>query len=97
MAGTSANRGVFVRAVGVLAMALMCAMAVAQVVHAHPENATTSRHACSICATAHAGLSVEAVAVTPTLVAAALTTPVPVSAAIYQPAPARFIRPPPTA
>jgi len=72
-------------------------MAVAQAVHAHPENATSSRHACSICATAHAGLSVEAVAVAPVLVAAALATPVPESTGIFRPAAAHFIRPPPAA
>jgi len=86
-----------VRAVGLLAIALVCTMAVAQAVHAHPENATTSRHACSICATAHAGLSVEAVAVAPILVAAPLAMPVPKSSGIFRPATTRFIRPPPGA
>lgn len=80
-----------------LAIALMCAMAVAQAVHAHPENATTSHHACSICATAHAGVSVEAVFVAPILIAAALATPVPESSGIFRPAAAHFIRPPPEA
>jgi len=86
-----------VRAVCLLAIALVCAVAVAQAVHAHPENATTSHHACSICATAHAGVRVEAVFVAPILYAAALAAPAPESSGIFRPAATHFIRPPPAA
>jgi len=86
-----------VRAVCLLAIALVCAVAVAQAVHAHPENTTTSHHACSICATAHAGLSVETAFVAPILFTAALAAPVRESSGIFRPAAAHFIRPPPAA
>ena len=83
------------RVMCVLAMALVCAMGVAQAMHAHPDDSTTSHHACSICAVAHAGLSVEAVALAPILVAAALATPAPESAGLSRPVATQFIRPPP--
>jgi len=49
----AANRGTFVRAVGVLCVALVCVMGTIQAAHSHPENSTTSHHTCTICATAH--------------------------------------------
>ena len=65
MSRDSANRGVFVRTVSVLAIALMCVMGMAQATHSHndnDENSTTARHTCSICATAHAGISTATIA-----------------------------------
>ena len=91
----STNRSVFVRVACVLTMALVCAMGVAQAVHAHPDDSTASHHACSICSTAHAGLSTEAVALAPVLATAALAIPAPDSAGIFRAASVHFIRPPP--
>ena len=50
MLRASANRGLFVRAVCVLCVALVCVMGTLQATHSHPENSSTSHHACSICA-----------------------------------------------
>jgi Fe-S-cluster-containing hydrogenase component 2 len=91
----SANRGVFVRAVGVLCIALVCAMGTIQAVHSHPENSTTSHHTCSVCATAHAGVNAQTVESAPVLASAALTTSVSEVSAIFRPATSQFIRPPP--
>ena len=85
------------RAVCLLAMVLVCAMGLVQAVHAHPENSTASHHACSICVTAHAGLSVQTVTTVPVLVATALAAPAREASGIFRPAATRFIRPPPAA
>jgi hypothetical protein len=76
-------------------MALVCAMGVVQAVHTHPENSTASHHSCSICSTAHAGLSTQAIAAAPVLTAAALATPARERAEIFRAAAVHFIRPPP--
>jgi hypothetical protein len=90
-----ADRGVFVRAVSVLSIALVCVMGTVQATHSHPENSTTSHHTCSICATAHAGLSTQTVASAPVLVTAALAIPVAEVSVSFRPAITQFIRPPP--
>jgi hypothetical protein len=84
------------RVVCILSMALVCAMGVAQAVHAHPDDSATSHHVCSVCSTAHAGLSTQTVAAAPVLVAAALATPAQKLAGIFRPAAVHFIRPPPS-
>ena len=89
-----ANRGVFVRAVGVLCVALVCVMGTIQATHSHPENATTSHHTCSICATAHA-VNTQTAASAPVLATAALTSSVSGVSRIFRPAATQFIRPPP--
>jgi len=76
-------------------MVLVCAMGMAQALHAHAEDSTTSHHVCSICSTAHAGLSVRAPAIAPVMVAAVLAAPAPECAGIFRPAATQFIRPPP--
>jgi len=76
-------------------MALVCGMGMAQAMHAHPEGSTASHHVCSICSTAHAGLSMQAPAITPVMVAAVLVSPAPESAGIFRPSTTQFIRPPP--
>jgi len=95
MARQLANRCVFVRVVCVLSMALVCAMGVVQAVHAHPENSTASHHGCSICVTAHGGLSVETVTAAPVLVAVPLAAPAREFSDVLRPASTHFIRPPP--
>jgi hypothetical protein len=84
------------RAVCVLSMALVCAMGVAQAVHAHPDDSSTSHHACSICSAAHAGVSLAPAATTPVMAATALAAPAAEFSAIARPATAHFIRPPPS-
>jgi len=91
-----ANRGGFVRAVCVLSVALVCVMGTVQATHSHPVNSTTSHHACSICATAHAGLGTRTVASAPVLLTAALAILVAEVSPIFRPATTQFIRPPPT-
>jgi hypothetical protein len=95
MLRASANRGVFVRAVCVLCIALVCVMGTIQATHSHPENSTASHHTCSICATAHAGVSTQTVAFAPVLAATALAAPVAEISLIFRPATTQFIRPPP--
>jgi len=90
-----ANRGVFVRAVCVLCVALVCVMGTLQATHSHPENSSTSHHACSICATAHAGLSTQTTVTAPVLATAALASSVAEDSPIFRPATTQFIRPPP--
>ncbi|MGA9527600.1 MAG: hypothetical protein WBS24_05750 [Terriglobales bacterium] len=90
-----ANRSLFVRVVCLLSMALVFAMGTVQAVHAHPENSSTSRHTCSICVTAHAGMNVETGTTAPVMLAAALAAPVFESSGIFRPAATFFIRPPP--
>src|ERR1700732_4695170 len=89
------TRGAFVRAVGVLCIALVCVMGTVQATHSHPENSTTSHHACSICATAHVGLNTQTVASAPVLVTAALASSISEVSRIFRPATTQFIRPPP--
>ena len=95
MLSVSANRGRFVRAVCVLSIALVCVMGTVQATHSHPENSTTSHHTCSICATAHAGLSTQTVASAPVLLMAALAVPLAEVRLIFHPVSSQFIRPPP--
>ena len=89
------KRGGFVRAVCVLSVALVCVMGTVQATHSHPENSTTSHHTCSICATAHAGLSTATVASAPVLITAALAILVAEVSVIFSPVTTQFIRPPP--
>ena len=90
-----ANRSGFVRAVCVLSVALVCVMGTVQATHSHPENSTTSHHNCSICATAHAGLSTQTPASTPVLATAVLAVLVAEVSPIFRPVTTQFIRPPP--
>jgi hypothetical protein len=79
----------------VLSIALVCVMGTVQATHSHPENSTTSHHTCSICATAHAGLSTQTVASAPVLLMAALAVPSAEVRLIFHPVSSQFIRPPP--
>jgi hypothetical protein len=97
MAKSSATRGVFVRLVCLLAITLVCVMGVVQAVHAHSENSLAAHHGCSICLSAHAGLTVETATVAPTLVAAALAIPSTICPGVLRQADVHFIRPPPAA
>ena len=95
MLRVSANRGVFVRAVCLLCVALVCVIGTVQATHSHPQNSTASHHTCSICATAHAGISTQTVASAPVLATAAPANSVAAVARIFRPATTQFIRPPP--
>jgi hypothetical protein len=95
MLKVSSNRGGFIRAVGVLCIALVCVMGTVQATHTHSENSATSHHTCSICATAHAGLSTPTVASAPVLAMTALAIPVAEISPIFRPVTTPFIRPPP--
>lgn len=95
MVSVAANRGVFVRAVCMLCVALVCVMGTVQATHSHPENSTTSHHTCTICATAHVGLNTQTVASVPVLATAALAISVSETSSIFRPAVTQFIRPPP--
>jgi hypothetical protein len=91
----SANRGVSVRAVCVLCVALICVTGSIQATHSHADDSVASHHSCTICATAHAGVSTQPVASTPVLVTAVLLSPVAEVSTIFRPAITQFIRPPP--
>jgi hypothetical protein len=91
----SANRGLFVRAVGLLCIALVCVMGTVQATHSHSESSNTSHHTCSICATAHVGLGTETAASAPVLATAPLAGSVSEVSRIFRPATTQFIRPPP--
>src|SRR5271157_2831356 len=95
MMRVSADRGAFVRALCVLCVALVCVMGTVQATHSHPENSTTSPHACSICATAHAGLNTQTVASAPVLATAVLAIPAAEISPTFRPVTTQFIRPPP--
>lgn len=96
MLRVSSNRGVLARSVSVLAIALMCVMGMAQATHSHnDENSSTARHTCSICATAHAGISTATTASVPVLFAAPLAIFVAAVSLTFRPAATHFIRPPP--
>src|SRR5580700_10512448 len=95
MLRVSASRGVFLRVVCMLCIALVCVMGTVQATHSHPENSTTSHHTCTICATAHVGLNTHSVASAPVLSTTALATSVSETSAIFRPALTQFIRPPP--
>ena len=95
MVKTPANRSLFTRVVCVLSMALLCAMGVAQAVHSHPDDSTTSHHVCPICSTAQAGLSMQAPVIAPVMAATVLASPAQEHAGIFRPATTQFIRPPP--
>ena len=89
------QRGVLVRVVCVLAMALVCAMGIAQAVHAHPEDSSAPHHVCSICSTAHAGLSTAMTFAPPVLGASPLAITAPESSGIFRSTEVHCIRPPP--
>jgi hypothetical protein len=89
------QRGAMVRVMCMLAMALVCAMGVVQAVHAHPENSTSPHHVCSICSTAHAGLSTAATFAPPVLNSSMLAPLAPESSGIFRSNEVYFIRPPP--
>jgi len=91
----SANRGVFVRAVCVLCVALVCVMGTIQATHSHAENSTASHHTCTICATAHAGVNTQTIASAPVLGTAALAILAIEASPIFRPVTTEFIRPPP--
>jgi len=95
MLKVSDSPGIFVRAVCVLCVALICVMGTVHATHSHPENSTTSHHSCSICATAHVGLNTQTVVSTPVIVTAALASPVAAVSLIFRPTSTQFIRPPP--
>lgn len=88
------NRGAFVRAVGVLCIALVCVMGTIQAAHSHPENSTTSHHTCTICATAHV-VNTKTVEFAPVLASASLAIHVSEASTLVRPTIAQFIRPPP--
>ncbi len=90
-----ANRGGFTTAVCMLSIALMCAMGVVQAIHSHSEDSTTSHHTCSICATAHAGISTVPIVSAPVLGATALAILTAEVSPIFRPVTTQFIRPPP--
>src|SRR5277367_6882674 len=95
MARVSPQRGAMVRVVCVLAMALVCAMGFVQAVHAHPENSTAPHHVCSICSTAHVGLSTATTFAPPVLNASMLAPLASESSGIFRSTEVHFIRPPP--
>src|ERR1700676_1783663 len=95
MLRVAVNRGMFVRAVGVLCVALVCVMGTIQAAHSHPENSTASHHTCTICATAHVGINTQTVASAPVLVTASLAILIAETSPIFRPATTQFIRPPP--
>jgi Fe-S-cluster-containing hydrogenase component 2 len=84
-----------VRAVCLLCVALVCVMGTIQATHSHPENSTTSHHTCSICATAHPGLTTYQVASAPVLATTALAITVSEISPVFRPVATQFIRPPP--
>lgn len=63
----SAKQGAWVRFVCLLCVALVGVMGVVQATHSHPEDSTAPHHACSICATAHAGINTHKVVSAPVL------------------------------
>ena len=95
MLKVSVNRGGFVRAMCVLCIALVCVMGTVQATHSHPENSTTSHHTCSICATAHVGLSTSTATLAPILATTALANSIAEVSPSFRPATTQFIRPPP--
>lgn len=80
-----------------LSIALMCVMGTVQAVHSHADESATSHHTCTICATAHAGISTAAVVAVPIFATAALAISVSQASTIFRPASTQFIRPPPPA
>jgi hypothetical protein len=90
-----ANRDVFVRALAVLCIALVCVMGTVQATHSHPDDSTASHHTCTICASAHAGVSTAPVASVPVLTTTTLAISVAEVSPVFRPVTARFIRPPP--
>src|ERR1035437_9073013 len=95
MLRVAANRGVFVRAVCVLWIALGCAMGFVQASHSHSEDWATSQPACSSCSTAHVGLNAAPAASAQVLVTTAVASPAAEVSPIFRPVTTEFIRPPP--
>lgn len=91
------DRGIAVRTVCLLTIVLMCAMGVAQAVHAHPDESTAPHHACSICLTAHARLGTEMTFAPPVLAVSPLLAAAPESHKVSRSTEVHFIRPPPAA
>ena len=95
MKSISTNRRSIVKVLCAFCMVLMCVMGVVQATHSHADSSSTAHHACSICATAHTGISTQTVASAPVFATSALTVFVADSSAIFRPAATQFIRPPP--
>ncbi len=89
------NRGVFVRVLCILTVTLVFAVGVVQAVHTHPQDSTATHHVCSICSTAHAGLSTVTIAAAPIMATAALVTPPQERVQTFRAPTVHFIRPPP--
>jgi len=90
-----AKRGVFVRAVCVLCVALVCVIGSLQATHSHPQTSTASHHTCSICATAHVGIVTQTTASVPVLATARWASSITQDSLTFRPTAAQFIRPPP--
>lgn len=95
MLNSFSKRGAFVRVVCVLAMVLVGTIGVVQAAHSHSEDSTTPHHVCSICSTAHAGLSTGTAIGPPLLGVSTLATPAQESAGIFRSTEVHCIRPPP--
>ncbi|HLB91418.1 MAG TPA: hypothetical protein VJK27_03715 [Terriglobales bacterium] len=78
-----------------LCVALVCVMGTVQATHSHSEGSATSHHTCTICATAHAGVSTQTATSAPVLAAAPLAILVAEVSPTFRPATTQFIRPPP--
>lgn len=79
-----------------LCVALVCVMGTVEAAHSHPENSTTSQHACSICAAAHIGLNTQTITSAPVSATAAMAIAVSELSPLFRPAITQFVRPPPT-
>ncbi len=95
MMRTQPVRSAFVRVLCVLSISLVCVMGTIQATHSHSENSTASHHSCTICATAHAGLSTASVASAPVLGTTALAILASAVSPIFRSVTTPFIRPPP--
>lgn len=96
MLRTLAKRGAFVRALGVLSVALVCVLGALQAAHAHPNGSTVSHHSCTLCVAAQAGIGERELVFAPTLVAVSLAVLPSTESQIVRPGLALFSRPPPS-
>jgi hypothetical protein len=84
-----------VRALVVLSIALVGVLATAQVTHSHAGDSSVSHHTCTLCATAHTGMTIAPVVAAPVLRATTQALPIAEVAPIFRAIAAHCIRPPP--
>lgn len=96
MTQISTKRSFYTQALGVLCVALVFAIGIAQAVHSHPDtDSQTSHHSCTICSTPTMGPAATTVDLLPHAKPVAMTYSASETFVAFRPVLTNFVRPPP--